>query len=228
VSIPEVRNDDLDDIPLAGVELARQPAGVINGAPFNQHDLVVKSGLWRQHVQAYLAACSHTDAMVGQIINALDASGHADNTAVILWSDHGYHLGEKLHWRKMALWEQATRVPFLIRAPELFEAGGGFDLPVSLLDLAPTLTDIAGIARPGQFEGQSLVGITPEDANNRPAQMHWDDAISTRLGKWRWTRYADGGEELYDLSTDPMEYSNLLGRDGVHEGGIAALWPRPD
>jgi arylsulfatase A-like enzyme len=223
VILPEVREDDLDDIPPPGVALAREPAGTINGSSYNQHDLVVESGLWRQHVQAYLAACSHSDAMVGQIIKALDASEYADNTAVVLWSDHGYHLGEKLHWRKMALWEQATRVPFLIRAPGLFEAGGGFDLPVSLLDLAPTLTDIAGIPRPGQFEGDSLVGISTEVANQRPAHMQWGDAISTRVGNWRWTRYAAGGEELYDLSVDPGEYNNLLGTTGRHKGGLAAL-----
>ena len=223
VVLPEVRADDLDDIPLAGVTLARTPFISADGVDVTQHDLIIKSGLWSQHVQAYLAACSHTDAMVGQILDALDASPHANNTAVVLWSDHGYHLGEKLHWRKMALWEHATRVPLLIRAPGLVEPGGSFDLPVSLLDLAPTLTDIAGITRPTQFEGASLLGITPEIASQRPVHMRWGDAISTRIGKWRWTRYPDGGEELYDLSTDPREYENLLGKTGVHTGGISAL-----
>jgi arylsulfatase A-like enzyme len=161
--------------------------------------------------------------MVGQILDALDASPYADNTAVVLWSDHGFHLGEKLHWHKMALWEHANRIPLLVRAPGRVEAGGGFDLPVSLLDLAPTLTDLAGIPQPAQFEGASLLGITPEIAATRPAEMRWGDAVSTRIGKWRWTRYADGGEELYDLSVDPREYNNLLGTTGRHEGGLAAL-----
>jgi arylsulfatase A-like enzyme len=226
VVLPEVRADDLDDIPSAGVDLAHNPALTIDGQQTTQHELVVQSGLWRQHVQAYLAACSHTDAMVGQILDALDASEYADNTAVVLWSDHGYHLGEKLHWRKMALWEQATRVPLLIRAPWLLEPGGSFDQPVSLLDLAPTLTDIAGIATPAQFEGQSLIGITSQTASERPAHMRWGDAVSTRVGKWRWTRYADGGEELYDLEADPKEYNNLLGKTGAHKGGLAALRQR--
>lgn len=223
VVLPEVRADDLDDVPPQGVALARFPVANLNGVEITQNELIMRSGLWPQHVQAYLAACSHTDAMVGQMLDALDASPYASNTAVVLWSDHGFHLGEKLHWHKMALWEHANRIPLLIRAPGRVEAGGGFDLPVSLLDLAPTLTDIAGIEKPAQFEGESLLGITPEIAATRPAQMRWGDAVSTRIGKWRWTRYADGGEELYDLSVDPREYDNLLGKTGKHEGGLAAL-----
>lgn len=223
VVLPEVRDDDLADIPQDGVTLARYPAFTHEGKDYNQYDIVRESGLWRQHVQAYLAACSHTDAIVGQILSALDAGQYGSNTAVVLWSDNGFHLGEKLHWHKMALWEQATRVPLLIRAPGLLEPGGGFDSPVSLLDLAPTLTDIAGIPRPAQFEGESLLGITADIARQRPAEMRWGDAVSTRIGKWRWTRYPDGGEELYDLSVDPREYNNLLGKTGKHQGGIAAL-----
>tara|TARA_R110002049_G_scaffold44030_3_gene129119 strand:- start:241 stop:1659 length:1419 start_codon:yes stop_codon:yes gene_type:complete len=223
VVLPEVRADDLDDLPGDAVELARYPIDRSKGFEETQNELVMNSGLWRQHVQAYLAACSHTDAMVGQILDALDSSPYADNTAVVLWSDNGYHLGEKLHWRKMALWERANRVPLLIRAPGILEPGGSFDLPVSLLDLAPTLTDLAGIPQPEQFEGSSLLGITPEIAAKRPAEMRWGDALSTRIGKWRWTRYPDGGEELYDLSTDPHEYNNLLGKTGKHQGGLATL-----
>ncbi len=224
IVLPEVRADDLDDIPPEGVTLAREPMLKADGIVYTQNGLVINSGLWPQHVQAYLAACSHTDAMVGQILDALDASEYANNTAVILWSDNGYHLGEKLHWRKMALWEHATRVPLLIRAPGLVESGGGFDLPVSLLDLAPTLTDIAGITLPAQFEGRSLLGMTPQIANERPAHMRWGDAVSTRVGKWRWTRYPEGGEELYDLSVDPREFNNLVGKNGVLEGGLSALF----
>ncbi len=108
VVLPEVPADDLDDIPPAGVALARFPSFTFEGKFYDPYDLVRESGLWRQHVQAYLAACSHTDAMVGQILAALDAGQYADNTAVVLWSDNGFHLGEKLHWHKMALWEQAT------------------------------------------------------------------------------------------------------------------------
>ncbi len=223
VVLPEVRADDLDDIPQDGVEIARSPSYTHEGKEYNQYDIVRQSGLWPQHVQAYLAACSHTDAIIGQILAALDTSSYANNTAVVLWSDNGFHLGEKLHWHKMALWEQATRVPLLIRAPGRVEAGGGFDLPVSLLDLAPTLTDLAGIPTPAQFEGSSLIGITPQIASSRPANMRWGNAVSTRVGKWRWTRYPDGGEELYDLSTDPREYHNLLGKTEKHAGGIATL-----
>lgn len=223
VVLPEIRAGDLDDIPAAGVVLANEPAIDGGKGQVTQHGAIVRAGLWREHVQAYLAACSHTDAMVGQILAALDASEYAENTAVVLWSDHGFHLGEKLHWRKMALWEQATRVPLLVRAPWRVEGGGGFDMPVSLLDLAPTLTDLAGIPTPAQFEGASLIGLSEQEALQRPAQMRWGNAVSTRIGQWRWTRYADGGEELYDLANDPMEYNNLLGTTGSFNGGLDAL-----
>ncbi len=228
VVLPEVRLDDLDDIPPMGVTLAKSPMLVTPEAEVSQYDLVIDAGLWPQHVQAYLAACSHTDRMIGQILDALESSPYADNTAVVLWSDNGYHLGEKLHWRKMALWEHATRVPLLISAPGRLDAGGSFDAPVSLLDLAPTLTDLAGIATPEQFQGKSLIGITTEQANARPANMRWGDAISTRVGNWRWTRYPDGGQELYNHADDPREFNNLLGLNDSHEGGIATLLQRAD
>ena len=223
VVLPEVRPDDLDDIPAEGVRFANFPSGSFNGKPYNQHDLVVQSGLWAQHVQAYLAACSHTDAMVGQILDALAASAHADNTAIVLWSDHGYHLGEKLHWRKMALWEQATRVPLLLKVPGRTEPGSEFTPPVSLLDLAPTVMDIANVAAPNQFQGKTLLSISDEEARQRPPHMIWENASSIRSGKWRWTRYSDGGQELYDHSVDPEEHHNLLGREGTLEGGLEAL-----
>lgn len=223
VALPQVRADDLDDVPRLGVELVRDPARKINGVQFAEHDVIVKAGLWREHVQAYLAACSHTDAMVGQILDALANSAYAENTAVVLWSDHGYHLGEKLHWRKMTLWEQATRVPLLVRAPWRVAPGGQFDAPVSLVDLAPTLTDLAGIPTPEQFEGRSLIGITEPEAARRPVDMRWGSAVSTRKGPWRWTRYEDGSQELYNLVDDPREYNNLLGKGQALEGGLAAL-----
>ena len=223
VVLPQVRADDLSDLPDAAIALARYPSGEVNGQPYNQHDMIVRSGLWREHVQAYLAAITHTDAMVGQILQALDKSTYGDNTQVVLWSDHGYHLGEKLHWRKMALWEQATRVPLLIRAPAQLAVGGAYDQPVSLLDLAPTLLDLAGIAAPSHYEGGSLLDLARGTASPRPAEMVWGDAVSTRVGKWRWTRYGAGGQELYDLQADPMEYNNLLGRHGRLEGGLPSL-----
>ena len=222
VALPRVREDDLDDIP----ELGRQAVGgkfEIKGTPMTQHELILYRGLWREHVQAYLASCSHTDVMVGQILDALAKSEYADNTAVVLWSDHGYHLGEKLRWRKMALWEQATRVPLLIKAPWRVQGGDSFAEPVSLLDLGPTLMDLADLPVPGQFEGRSLLGIDVQAARARPALMYWNSGYSVRVGKWRWTRYRDGTEELYDLNTDPEEFDNLVGPAGWHKGGMEAL-----
>ena len=196
--------DDLDDVPAAAVELAARPRLYST----TNDELVEASGQRRALVQAYLASITHTDAMVGQLLNELDASPYGDETSVVLVSDHGYHLGEKLHWRKSTLWEQATRVPLLVRSPGL-PAGGVLGRPVSMLDIAPTVLDAAGAASHPGFEGSSLIGITAADADARPAITQWQGNRSVRWRKWRYTTYPSGGEELYDLSLDPSECTNL-------------------
>jgi arylsulfatase A-like enzyme len=102
IELPKHLEGDLTDIPPAGVAMAK---------PNGDHRAMLESGRWKEAVQAYLAAISYADAMVGRLLDALDASEHKDNTIVVLWGDHGWHLGEKQHWRKFALWEEATRAP---------------------------------------------------------------------------------------------------------------------
>ncbi len=201
VALPPMPADDLDDVPATGVELAE--------APLFNYAAVVSAGTQRQVLQAYLAAMSHTDAMVGQILNALASSPFADDTHVVLWSDHGFHLGEKQHYRKTTLWEPSTRVPFVLSGPGI--APSQFERPVSLLDVAPTVVDLAGGVRPAGWEGESLLSITPAGADARPARTHQGGHVSVRWRTWRYIRYANGTDELYDVGTDPHEFTNLAG-----------------
>lgn len=209
VVVPEVRADDLDDVPAAAVTLSDFPTIDIGGMEITNYELVESSGRAAEHVQAYMAAVSHTDAMVGQILDSLDRSPHADNTVMILWSDHGYHLGEKLHWRKGTLWEQANRIPLLIRGPG-FEAGGRTDQPVSMLDLAPTVLSLAGLDAAPLHDGHSLLHATDAELAARPPVTFWEGHRSVRSGPYRYTRYADGSEEFYDHRIDPREHDNAI------------------
>jgi arylsulfatase A-like enzyme len=203
VTLPTVRTDDLRDVPA----LARRMAH-----PTGDHANVLEHGQWRRAVQGYLASVSFADDCVGRLIDSLDASAHADNTVVMLWSDHGWHLGEKLHWRKFALWEEATRNVLMCVAPGVTQPGGRCDAPVNLLDIYPTLTEVCGTPTPDILEGDSLVPLLrdPSAAWDRPTLTTYGrNNHSVRSRRWRYTRYSDGSEELYDHDADPMEWDNL-------------------
>ena len=146
------------------------------------------------------------------LLDALDASGRAGNTIVVLMSDHGFHLGEKHRWRKNSLWNEATHVPLIIVAPGVTVPGSRSGKPVSLLDVYPTLTELAGVPVPDHLEGTSLLPLI-EDPD-----AEWDHVAITTEGfgnhsvrgeRYRYTRYADGSEEVYDLEADPNEWTNL-------------------
>ncbi len=203
ITLPAVRESDLEDVP----EIARQWA--LNPP---DHELIVSHDHWRQAVQGYLASITFCDDMVGRVLDALDQSGLADDTIVVLWGDNGFHLGEKLHWRKFTLWEEATRVPLLIRAPGSSLAGHSYDEPVSLLDLYPTLAELCELPAVTELEGESLVPwLAPTSAQraSRPISTWGRGNHSLRSEGWRYTRYVDGSEELYDHRNDPYEWSNL-------------------
>jgi len=221
VQLPAHRRDDLDDIPPAGVEMAR---------PGGDHAAVLEHDQWHAAVQGYLASINFADGLVGRLLEALDASEFANNTVVVLWTDHGWHLGEKQHWRKFALWEEATRTPLILVAPpgapgvpRGIQAGTRIDAPVSLLDVYPTLVELCGLPPRDGLSGQSLVPllVDPDSEWTRPAiTTHGRLNHAVRSDRWRYIRYADGSEELYDHASDPMEYVNLAGRpgyDGVKE-----------
>jgi len=201
IRYPDIKADDLDDVPMAGKAIA--------GRDF---DLLWQSGQWLNAVQGYLASCSFTDACVGMVLDALDASEYRDNTVVVLWSDNGFHLGEKQHLEKLTLWEESGRTPFVIRAPGVARAGGRCPHPVSLVDIYPTLLELCGVPARSDLDGRSLARLlrTPSSPWPWPAvttYSHGSHAV--RAGKYRYIRYGGGGEELYDHTVDPNEWRNL-------------------
>ena len=174
------------------------------------HDWVEANGNWQEIVQAYLASTSAMDHELGRVLDALLESTLCDNTYVICFSDHGYHLGEKRHWGKATLWEMATRVPFIIMGPGI-PKGVVCNKPVELLSIYPTVMDYAGSTPPHDLDGRSLRPLL-EDANadwDHPAWTTFVDHHALKTERWRYIRYASGEEELYDTKNDPDELKNL-------------------
>lgn len=195
---------DLEDEPSEAVDLAARP--LIFGIPLSE--IIENSGKAQEYTRAYLAAISHTDAMVGQLLAALQQSPHAATTDVILWSDHGYHLGEKFHWKKETFWEESVRVPFLIRSPAI--PPGDVDAPVSLLDLPPTVLDLAGAPSEPQFDGVSL------RTGSSPVEIYSFDGRARVVGDTKtidYDRFSPGMENVvrYNLADDPQELIALPG-----------------
>ena len=209
VALPRTREDDLDDVPPPGMRLA--------GA-HNEHRWILDNGKWADAVRGYLATVSFVDRQVGRLMEGLRRSGKDRNTIVLLWSDHGMHLGEKLHWKKSSLWEEATRTPLVVVAPGVSRAGGRIGRPVDALSIYPTLADLAGLPIPEHVEGPSLKRLVADPG------APWDGVALTTHGRgnhavrserWRYIRYADGSEELYDHEDDPMEWDNLADVPGL-------------
>jgi arylsulfatase A-like enzyme len=208
VALPETRDDDNDDLVYFG-KRPRRPQDIEAPGLFTQ-DWAEANGTWRDVLQAYLASTSAMDHQLGRVLDALAAGPHRDNTYVIAFSDHGWHLGEKRHWGKAALWEQTTRVPFIIAGPGI-PKGVRCDRPVDLLAVYPTVVDYAGVEPPHELEGHSLRPLL-EDASAdwpHPVLTTFVDHHALRVGRWRYIRYASGEEELYDHQTDPDEFENL-------------------
>lgn len=206
IQLPKVLENDLDDIPEAGIRMAK---------PQGDHAAMLKAGRWKEAVQAYLATISFTDMNVGRLLDALDQSSYRDNTIIVMWSDHGWHLGEKEHWRKFALWEEATRAPVIWAVPGLTMPGSVCETPIDFMTIYPTLCDLCGIQKPSHVEGKSVRPLlkNPNHDWDIPAlTTHGRNNHAVRWGKWRYIRYADGSEELYDHSEDPKEWTNLARR----------------
>jgi arylsulfatase A-like enzyme len=147
IELPPTKESDLNDVPLAGIKMAK---------PQGDHATMLKSGRWKEAVQGYLAAIAYCDAQIGRLLDAYDKSPHKENTIIVFWGDHGWHLGEKEHWRKFALWEETTRMPLVWVAPGLTKPGGVCDRTVDLMSLYPTLCSLCGIERPQHVEGEDV------------------------------------------------------------------------
>ena len=202
IVLPAVRDDDQDDLPLEGLKFAR--------ARHTDFDVIRDAKKWKHAVQAYLASITCVDDRIGRLLDALDESPRANNTIIVLWSDHGWHLGEKHHWHKSTLWEEATRVPLIISVPG-YEPGT-CDRTVSLLDLYPTLNEVANFEQVMNLDGHSLVPLleNPNASRAQPAVIEFKRGnVAIRSARFRYIRYRDGGEELYDHAGDPHEWRNL-------------------
>ncbi len=218
IKIPSMPDNEMADIPIMGKSIAY---GTIKTG---DHYAVVNLSdtYWKELVYGYLACVSFVDHELGKVLKALENSNHADNTIVVLWSDHGQHLGEKKHWRKQALWEESTKVPLFFKVPGKRDTVATTEKAVSLLDIYPTLVELCGLPKAPKLEGNSLVPLINDPGSD------WDTPVlstwyfknhAVRSNQWRYIRYRNGDEELYNHKTDPGEHINLIG-DSTYDGVI--------
>ncbi len=210
VQLPKVLINDLDDLSRVGKDFA------LKAFTGGSHKNVVEHKQWREAVSCYLACVAFIDAQIGRVLDALEKSPHRDNTIIVLWSDHGWHLGEKEHWGKFAGWEESTRVPLIIvpakNGRSGYVTGEKCNEPVSLIDLYPTLLDLLHLPQEEYLEGNTLVPLlkdTQAEISKHVVTTFGRGNHSIRTKNWRYTRYYDGSEELYDVISDPDEFHNL-------------------
>lgn len=206
IQLPPTKEGDLDDLPKIALKRTNDRA--------SKHHLVKELGEWKKAVQGYLACISFSDHQIGRLLDALDASPYRDNTIIVLWSDHGYHLGEKDHWHKRTLWERSVRVPYIVVAPGVTKAGSRCAAPVDLMSIYPTLLELAGLPTYSKIagEGESVVPLLKDGKAAWPHYAlctHERSNHSVRSKHYRYIRYQDGSEELYDHRADPSEWNNL-------------------
>jgi len=224
VVLPQTIDGDLKDLPRSGREYALAPntSGL--------HRSVEEYGQWEEAVSSYLASISYVDDLVGQIMAALEKSGYADNTLIVLWSDHGWHLGEKEHWGKATGWYRSTHIPLIIaparaHAPDGFKPHSESKRLVNLLDLGPTIADMTNVPIRKEWQGKSLLPLVQNpdqewQSHTITTSGRGDHTITTE--RWQYLHYFDGAAELYDLQNDPDEFVNLA-EDPDYAGVIERL-----
>lgn len=204
ILLPVENPEDHDDLPVRGRQMIR-----------NSYQEIVEAlgeEAHRDAVRSYLAAIHFADAQIGRILDALEESPHADNTIVVVFGDHGSHLGEKQRWHKDTLWVESTRTPLIIRAPGREGNGEASRRMASLLDLYPTLAELVGGEPPAHLEGRSLVSLLDDPDRSWPYAVvthRRPGQVAVRTEDWCYIRYEDGGEEFYDRKADPGEWVNL-------------------
>ena len=213
LKMPEMLPNDLDDLPEGAKELMKPSDWFWIGMEKAKKQ---DPNAWRNYVQAYQACASFADDMIGRVIDALDKSPYRDNTIIVFWADHGFHLGEKKHFEKFALWEKTTHIPFIVVAPGLTKPNTIIGKPVDMTVIYPTLCELCGLEIPSQVDGFSLVPLLKNpDENIPPALMtYMKGNHAVRNERWRYIRYTDGTEELYDHENDPNEWYNVAGEEG--------------
>ncbi len=216
--LPSVLDGDTDDVPRSALR------------SFRDHNNVTAHGEWRKAVAGYLACINYADANVGRVLRALDQGPNADNTIIVVWSDHGWQLGEKKQWRKFTLWERSARVVMMLAGPGVSARNRKSGRTVELLDLYPTLVDLCDLPKRPELEGRSLRPLlaNPDAPWDKPAITSLaQNRVSVRTERYRYTRYQDG-EELYDHQNDPLEWSNLAGNADHAEtkARLAKLLPK--
>lgn len=204
VQLPSYLEDDLNDAHSHGRE--------------HWHKWVTDNDQWKHLMRGYLASISYVDHQLGRLLDGLDASPMSENTIIVLWTDHGFHIGEKQNWEKFALWEQTTRTPLFIHAPGVSKDGEQTRQPATLTDLYPTLCELTGLSIPEQCTGKSLARQVkePTDIDDRVSltsfsfrqdEKRASHAVSDT--RYRYIHYSDGFEELYDIVNDRNEFNNL-------------------
>ncbi len=202
IRLPESTQNDLDDIPKLGKSATRSDSNPIGKHPDNQ------KRMW----QGYYASVTFMDQQVGRVVAELERLGIRDSTAIVFTSDHGYHLGEHGFWQKSNLHEEVLHVPLIIDAPN-FDAGQTNSI-VELVDLFPTCAELAGIPVPAKLHGKSLVPVLKDpQATVKDGALSLNRGFSFRTDRWHYMRYTDGTKELYDMTSDPREFTNLAGSD---------------
>ncbi|WP_296700589.1 sulfatase [Algoriphagus sp.] len=219
IELPKTLEGDTTDLGNVAKEL------ISRGGNYHKH--VVEADQWKKAIQGYLASIAFADEMVGRLLTALSESPYADNTIVVIWSDHGWQLGEKMHWRKFALWENVTKTVMMMKVPKGIQQmpegsfiGGESTNLTSLLDIYPTLVDLCGLPSKTNFDGVSLKSILskPDKKVSRPIITTYDyGSYSIRFDNWHYIKYIDDSEELYNLENDPEEWHNLAVLDTLIE-----------
>ncbi|MGJ8642130.1 MAG: sulfatase [Luteolibacter sp.] len=204
IELPPINDDDFSDLG--------------KGGSTPEYADAIKRNLRKEVVWAYLANIAYADDCIGVILDALEKSHYKDNTVVVLWGDHGWHVGEKLRYKKNTLWEEAARMPFIVKAPGM--APGRSTRPVSLIDIYPTLIELAGIPKKQGLNGRSFVPLIKDPTTewNYPAITSAGAGNhSLRTERWRYIVRSEGSEELYDHDKDPNEWVNLASNPEYNE-----------